>query len=210
MAAEVPGDSLGDDYKGYAFKITGGNDKQGFPMLQGVLTNQRVRLLFSKGMKTFRERRKGCRKRKSVRGCVVGPDLSVLNLIVAQKGEKEIEGLTDSEVPRRLGPKRASKLRALFGLTMEDDLYKYVVKRKCWDGSEKVPRIQRLVTEKTKARREAQRQAVIEKVMRNREDQKEWEKRHAEHKAEKREQRALEVAKKKAAKAAREAKAAQA
>merc|ERR1719258_745049 len=73
MAAEVPGDSLGDEFKGYVFRISGGNDKQGFPMLQGVLTQQRVRLLFSKGMKTFRERRKGSRKRKSVRGCIVGP-----------------------------------------------------------------------------------------------------------------------------------------
>merc|ERR1740127_274608 len=76
MGAEVSGDSLGDEFKGYIFKITGGNDKQGFPMLQGVLSNQRVRLLFKKGMKCFRERRKGSRKRKSVRGCIVGPDLS--------------------------------------------------------------------------------------------------------------------------------------
>lgn len=26
---QVPGDTLGDEYKGYLFKITGGNDKQG-------------------------------------------------------------------------------------------------------------------------------------------------------------------------------------
>lgn len=32
MGEEVPADSLGDEYKGYIFKITGGNDKQGFPM----------------------------------------------------------------------------------------------------------------------------------------------------------------------------------
>jgi ribosomal protein S6E (S10) len=31
MGAEVPGDSVGDEFKGYIFKITGGNDKQGFP-----------------------------------------------------------------------------------------------------------------------------------------------------------------------------------
>ena len=41
MGAEVPGDSVGDEFKGYIFKITGGNDKQGFPMKQGV-----VRLAF--------------------------------------------------------------------------------------------------------------------------------------------------------------------
>jgi small subunit ribosomal protein S6e len=32
MAHEIEGDGLGDDYKGYIFKITGGNDKDGFPM----------------------------------------------------------------------------------------------------------------------------------------------------------------------------------
>ena len=32
MGQEVEGDSLGDEYKGYIFKITGGNDKDGFPM----------------------------------------------------------------------------------------------------------------------------------------------------------------------------------
>ena len=35
IAQEVPADSLGDEWKGYVFRITGGNDKQGFPMKQG-------------------------------------------------------------------------------------------------------------------------------------------------------------------------------
>lgn len=48
MAAEVKGDALGDEFKGYIFKITGGNDKQGFPMKQGVLLPHRARLLLSK------------------------------------------------------------------------------------------------------------------------------------------------------------------
>merc|ERR1719331_1880194 len=82
MGAEISGDTLGDEFKGYVFKITGGNDKQGFPMLQGVLCNHRVRLLFKKGMKTYRQRRKGERKRKSVRGCIVGADLAALSLVI--------------------------------------------------------------------------------------------------------------------------------
>ena len=39
---------------GYVFRIGGGNDKQGFPMKQGVLCNHRVRLLFKKGMSCYR------------------------------------------------------------------------------------------------------------------------------------------------------------
>lgn len=50
MGNEVDGAILGDEYKGYIFKITGGNDKDGFPMKQGVLVNKRVRLLLSEGM----------------------------------------------------------------------------------------------------------------------------------------------------------------
>merc|ERR1719424_1750570 len=116
ISREVEGDILGDEFKGYVFRISGGNDKQGFPMKQGVMTTQRVRLLLKKGHSCFRERRAGERKRKSVRGCIVSSDLSVLNLVIVVKGEGEIPGLTDTTNPRRLGPKRASKIKSLFNL----------------------------------------------------------------------------------------------
>ena len=82
MGAEVPADSLGDEWKGYIVRITGGNDKQGFPMKQGVMHPTRVRLLLSDGHSCYRVRRTGERKRKSVRGCIVGMDLSVLALSI--------------------------------------------------------------------------------------------------------------------------------
>lgn len=63
------------------------------------------------GTATYRPRRTGERKRKSVRGCICGPDLSVIALKVLVKGEKDIVGLTDTQRPRRLGPKRASRIR---------------------------------------------------------------------------------------------------
>jgi len=150
MSAEVDGDVLGDDFKGYTFRISGGNDKQGFAMKQGVLRADRVRLLLGKGHSCFRERRSGARKRKSVRGCIVGPDLSVLNLVVIGKGEAEIPGLTDTVKPRRLGPKRASKIKALFNLGKDDDVRQFVIRRQIVKGEKKpyfkAPKIQRLVT----------------------------------------------------------------
>lgn len=87
MGTEVAGDSLGDEWKGYIFKITGGNDKQGFPMKQGVLTNTRVRLLLKDGHSCFRARRDGERRRKSVRGCIVDSNLSVIALVIRKKGK---------------------------------------------------------------------------------------------------------------------------
>jgi len=151
MGTEVEADHLGDEWKGYILRISGGNDKQGFPMKQGVLTNSRVRLLLSKGHSCYRPRRTGERKRKSVRGCIVDANLSVLSLVVVRKGEKEIPGLTDSTVPRRLGPKRASKIRKLFNLGKEDDVKSYIVKRPLAtkEGKKlrhKAPKIQRLIT----------------------------------------------------------------
>jgi ribosomal protein S6E (S10) len=129
MGAEVEADGLGDEWKGYVFRVAGGNEKQGFPMKQGILTIGRVRLLFSKEHSCFRERRTGGRRRKSVRGCIVDANLSVLAVVVVKKGEQEIPGLTDVTVPKRLGPKRASKIRKLFNLAKEDDVRQYVIKR---------------------------------------------------------------------------------
>merc|ERR1712013_66883 len=62
----------------------------------------------------YRQRRAGERKRKSARGCIVDNALSVLNLVVVKKGEADLPGVTDGLAARRLGPKRASKIRKLF------------------------------------------------------------------------------------------------
>lgn len=151
MGAEVTADPLGEEWKGYVLKIAGGNDKQGFPMKQGVLTNTRVRLLLKKGHSCYRPRRTGERKRKSVRGCIVDQNLSALALIIVRKGEKDIPGLTDTHVLRRLGPKRANNIRKLYNLTKEDDVRSFVVKRPlpAKEGKKprhKAPKIQRLIT----------------------------------------------------------------
>jgi len=174
MSHEVEGDFLGDEFKGYRFRISGGNDKQGFPMKQGVLTTQRVRLLLKKGSSCYRPRRKGERKRKSVRGCIVSSDLSVLNLVIVKKGDNDIPGLTDSERPRSLGPKRASKIRKLFNLTKDDDVRNFVVKREIKrDGKKsrwKSPKIQRLITPARLLRKKRIKGLVRKKYLKSEED----------------------------------------
>ena len=119
-------------------------------MKQGVLTHGRVRLLLSKGHSGYRPRRTGERKCKSVRGCIVDASLSVLNLVIVKKGEKDIPGFTDTTVPCRLGPKRASRIRKLLNLSKEDYVCQYVVQKPLnKDGKKprtKAPKIQCLVT----------------------------------------------------------------
>ncbi|PSS37506.1 hypothetical protein PHLCEN_2v713 [Hermanssonia centrifuga] len=181
IAQEVPADSLGDEWKGYVFRITGGNDKQGFPMKQGVLVPYRVSLLLSDGHSCYRPRRTGERKRKSVRGCIVGPDIAVLSVVIVKQGENEIPGLTDVVLPKRLGPKRATKIRRFFNLTKEDDVRKYVVRRevvsKKKEGAKpytKAPKIQRLVTPLRLQRRRHLRSLKRRRIERQKEQKTEY------------------------------------
>jgi len=174
MAQEIDGITLGDEFKGYVFRISGGNDKQGFPMRQGVLTNTRVRLLCKKGHKTYRPRRAGERKRKSVRGCIVGADIVVLNLVVIKVGDEPVAGLTDDQIPRRLGPKRANNIRKLFNLTKDDDVRDYVIARTFTNKKgvtvRKAPKIQRLVTPICLQRKRARKAVKMNSVLRNKEE----------------------------------------
>mmetsp|Transcript_35589 Transcript_35589/g.85693 ORF Transcript_35589/g.85693 Transcript_35589/m.85693 type:complete len:236 (+) Transcript_35589:75-782(+) len=198
MAAVVPGDSLGEEYAGCLFKITGGRDKQGFPMMQGVLTNQRVRLLLNKNHKCYRERRKGIRKRKSIRGCVVSSEINVLMMALVKKGDKEIEGLTDDPRPRSLGPKRATKIRKMFGLSKEDDVRKFVVKRVKKNGKNWLcPKIQRLVTDRRLARKAKHIEKHNQRRMKRDAAMAAYTEKVAEWRQELKQKRAEEVAKKK-------------
>jgi len=167
MGQEVDGDAIGEEFQGYTFRITGGNDKQGFAMKQGVLVPGRTKLLLSGKHSTgYTEKRAGERKRKSVHGCFVGTDIAVLSLVIVTPGPKPIPGLTDVTVPKPLGPKRASKIRKLFGLTKQDDVRKFIVRREktLKNGKKKslAPKIQRLVTD-TKAKRQAYKDRLVSK-----------------------------------------------
>merc|ERR1712195_312515 len=166
----------------------------GFPMKQGVLRNSRVKLLMTKGMSCFRERRAGSRKRKSVRGCIVGPDLATLQLAIARKGAEEVPGLTDDNRPRRLGPKRAANIRKLFNLEKKDDVKQFVVRREA-GKKKKAPKIQRLVTgpmlQRTFRSETRKRMQVTKKLKAD------YAKRLSEYRQEQKELRAAEVAKKK-------------
>merc|ERR1712157_329162 len=126
-------------------------------MKQGVLIHNRVKLLMKKGQKCYRPRRTGERKRKSVRGCIVNHNLSILNLAIVKKGEGEIEGLTDKQIPRRLGPKRANNIRKLFSLEKSDPVTQYVIRRTIEKEGKKAksvaPKIQRLITPVTLQRK---------------------------------------------------------
>merc|ERR1711879_362314 len=152
ISHEVNGAIFGEEFQDYTFKITGGIDKQGFPMKQGILVPDRVRLLLNESSGCYNMKKKGDRKRRSVRGCIVSRDISVLNLTVAKRGKEPIPDLTNRVLPRRLGPKRANNIRKLFNLEKSDDVRQFVVRREIASKKEggkpktKAPKIQRLIT----------------------------------------------------------------
>ena len=193
IGQEVDGSVLGEEFDGFTFRISGGNDKQGFCMQQGILSNSRVRLLMKKGSPGYRQRRKGERKRKSIRGCIVGGDIAVLNLVVSTMGANPVPGLTDEPVPRRLGPKRANNIRALFNLDKKDDVTAYAISRTFTNkkGREvtKTPKIQRLITPLMLQRKRARKAAKLASVLKSKEEAAEYKKVVAQRQAEQKEAR---------------------
>lgn len=82
--------------KGYKAKITGGTDRDGFPMRPDVHGTGRKKVLLSGGP-GIRGLKKGERKRKTVRGNIVAEDIEQLNLVVVQEGEIPAEELVKKD-----------------------------------------------------------------------------------------------------------------
>lgn len=181
IGQEISGEQLGLP-QGYILKITGGNDKQGFACMPGVMVPGRVRLLLTANHKVYRPRRDGERKRKSVHGAILGPDMAVVSLVVTKAGDEDIEGLTTEQVPSRLGPKRASNIRKFYGLTKDEatteDLKKLVIRRPVTgkNGKEytKAPRIQRLVTPRRLQHKRRLRSLKIAQVQKSKDEAAEY------------------------------------
>jgi small subunit ribosomal protein S6e len=120
---EIDGSLISDVFEGYKFKITGGFDKDGFAMKNGILAQGKKKVLLTKGCSLFRFRkgyhRTGIRVRRLVRGCIISNDIKNVHLKIIKKGAKPIAGLTEEKdaQPKRLGPKRATRILKQFGLT---------------------------------------------------------------------------------------------
>lgn len=94
ISEEVEGSPLG--FPGYIFKITGGSDKDGFPMRTNLEGPIRKRLLTTKSQ-GFRIEKKGEKKRKMVRGNTISDDIYQINMSIIEMGKKKIEELITGE-----------------------------------------------------------------------------------------------------------------
>ena len=99
QANAILGKKIGDridgifvEMLGYKLEITGGSDKDGFPMRRDLPGPRRKKLLISKGL-GFDPHMDGERRRKNMRGNTVSPDTVQLNLKVTTRGPRKVEEL---------------------------------------------------------------------------------------------------------------------
>lgn len=74
----------------YELQITGGSDKDGFPIRPDIPGTVRKKILLSGGV-GYRPKRKGMRKRKTVRGRVISRDIIQINTKVVKHGKIPLE-----------------------------------------------------------------------------------------------------------------------
>jgi small subunit ribosomal protein S6e len=102
-ANSLIGKKIGDDVDGifvslpgYKLQITGGTDRNGFPMRKDFPGIRRRRLLVSDSL-GFHAKERGLRRKKSLRGNTISTDLVQINMKVTKYSSKPINQLLASE-----------------------------------------------------------------------------------------------------------------
>ncbi|AEA38785.1 40S ribosomal protein S6 (nucleomorph) [Cryptomonas paramecium] len=150
IQSEFRGEILGAEWKGYILKINGGQDKQGFPMKPGVLTNRRIKALLTKNSVGCKGHhfKKGEKRKKSIRGCIISPETRVINVSVVKKHSTSDKSNLPCKKPLMI--KRISKIRKMYSLSKGDDVKKYIIKQisqeKHTTYKSKFRKIQRMIT----------------------------------------------------------------
>lgn len=102
LHSKVEGKDISPDLEGYEFEITGASDKSGFTAMKDVegIGLKRVLLTYGKGMrkkgrkegkkKIGKNKPKGLRLRRTVRGKIISEAISQINLKVLKEGKKKL------------------------------------------------------------------------------------------------------------------------
>ncbi len=89
---------------GYKLQITGGTDKNGFPMRKDLPGTIRRRLLLSESL-GFKPKDSGVRKKKSVRGNTINQEVVQINMKVVKHSSRPIEDIIKVEEKKEEGKK---------------------------------------------------------------------------------------------------------
>lgn len=102
----IGGDTLG--LGGYTFKITGGTDRDGFPM-RGDLPGPKRRKVLVAGGVGYSPKARGVRRRKSIRGKEISAEVGQINLVIAEYGAKPISEILGKAPASKPEAKEAGK-----------------------------------------------------------------------------------------------------
>lgn len=98
-ASQIFGTQIGESFdggiiglSGYELEVTGGSDRDGFPMKEAIEGTERKRILLKDGV-GIKTEIEGERRRKSVRGNTVSNQIEQLNTKVVEAGSKSVEEL---------------------------------------------------------------------------------------------------------------------
>jgi small subunit ribosomal protein S6e len=113
--AGLLGKKIGDKFQGshiglagYELEVTGGSDKEGFPMRRDVEGPGRKKILLSHGP-GFHPASRGRRKRKSIRGNTISPLISQINVKILTYGTKSVEESLGVKAKESEAPKSEEK-----------------------------------------------------------------------------------------------------
>lgn len=82
----IDGTAVG--FGGHKIRITGGSDKDGFPMRPDIHGGVKKRVILTKGV-GFHSTEKGARKRKTLRGNVITEEIVQINMKIIEKPKKQ-------------------------------------------------------------------------------------------------------------------------
>ena len=113
--AGIVGKKIGDTFNGdliglpgYQLQITGGTDKDGFPMHPRVEGPVKKKVLLAHPP-CFHPRKKGERRRKTVRGNTISYDIVQINCKVVKAGSKPLEEILGKKEEKKEGEEITEK-----------------------------------------------------------------------------------------------------
>ena len=102
-AKQIVNLSIGDVFdgnviglEGYTLKITGGSDKNGFPMRSDISGPRRVKSLLTGGI-GYNPKVDGVKRRKTLRGNTISEDIVQVNTIVTKSGSQTLKDILNPE-----------------------------------------------------------------------------------------------------------------
>jgi len=106
IGEEFTGDIIG--LSGYSLQITGGTDKDGFPMHPQVHGQVRKKILLS-NTPGFHPLKEGERRRKTVRGDTISADIIQVNVKVLKKGSVSLDEIAPTKSKQKKEEKKEEK-----------------------------------------------------------------------------------------------------